>query len=188
MEKHPDKGIREFHGRAKGEEGAAASSEPRPDHGSSSAPHSARHRDLGVGLTAIAICGLLWWETTRFAKVPAALSQGIPASFFPRVLLATVAILSCVIILRGWRAQRSSIKTPTTRTLVTGALIVVGVALLPVLGMLLTLAVIALVLPVSWGERRPLPLAIYTVGLPLAIWCVFSQLLQLRFPTGIFGF
>jgi putative tricarboxylic transport membrane protein len=43
-----------------------------------------------------------------------------------------------------------------------------------------------LAMPILWGERRYLLVLVYAVLFPIAIYLLFSQLLQVRFPAGSF--
>lgn len=153
--------------------------------GQSGAGPAKLRRDLGSSVVIIAICCLLWWETTNFAEVPAALSQGISAAFFPRLILGSVIFLSILQIVRGWRLPVERTKKPANVTLVTAVAIVFSTALVPIIGILPVMLLVAIGLPFLWGERRWRFLLPYGLGLTLAIWIIFSQLLGLRFPTGL---
>lgn len=170
------------------EEGTIVSSDLSQDGSGEAGPHHPGHRFLGTGIVILSICSLLWWETTRFPEVPAVLSQNVSAAFFPRVLLATAAILACLQVLRSWRLEPEKIKLPTSKTVASAVAIVLGVALLPTFGMLPVLFLMAIALPIILGERRWRPISIYALALPVVIWLVFTQLLQLRLPGGVLGF
>ncbi|WP_110647510.1 tripartite tricarboxylate transporter TctB family protein [Salinicola peritrichatus] len=143
-----------------------------------------RRRGLGVPAVILGICAFLWWETTRFPSVPASLSQNISAAFFPRVLIAAVAILAVVLVV--FDREKLSVRLPSRATLLTGVGITAGVALIPWLGVLPVVFLVALGLPLLWGVRRWQVLLAYSLAVPIAIWVVFTLLLQLHFPTGAF--
>lgn len=63
--------------------------------------------------------------------------------------------------------------------------ITVAVALVPRLGMLTTVCLASIVLPICWGERRALRIALLAVGLPLSIYVIFVFALGMRFPEGL---
>ena len=49
----------------------------------------------------------------------------------------------------------------------------------------LALAVFALALTFYWGERRPLMLATVGLVMPVAIFFLFDQVFEIRFPRGL---
>jgi len=51
-------------------------------------------------------------------------------------------------------------------------------------GTLLTLFLVAVVLPIAWGERRPHIVGALAFGLPAAVYIVFTLALGVRFPAG----
>jgi len=116
------------------QEGASVPSDLLPDENDVKALSGSEHRYLGTGIVILAICALLWWETTRFPEVPAALSQNISAAFFPKVLLATAALLAIIQIFQGWHRERERLHWPAPQTWASAVAIIIGVVLLPSLG------------------------------------------------------
>ena len=53
-----------------------------------------------------------------------------------------------------------------------------------VAGTLLTLSLVAIVLPIAWGERRARLIGALAVCLPAAVYLLFSVALGIRFPAG----
>ena len=66
----------------------------------------------------------------------------------------------------------------------TAGVVAAAGVLIPLAGTLLTLGVVAIVLPLSWGERRFRLVAGLALGLPGAIYVVFTVALGVRFPVG----
>ena len=143
-----------------------------------------KHQDTYVGVTLLVLCAVIYWLTTGFTEVPAMLSQNVPPTFFPRLVLSFVAILSVVLIFNGLG------KSPEVKVRIepavpmTAAIVVLAGVLAALLGTLPTLALIAIALPLAWGERRLRPIGILAIGLPASIYLLFSVALGIRFPPG----
>ncbi len=143
-----------------------------------------KHQDTYVGVILLAFCAVVYWLTTGFTEVPAMLSQNVPPTFFPRLVLSLVVILSVALIFNGLRKAPEVNVRIKPAVLITAAIIVVAGVLVGLLGTLLTLGLIAIALPVAWGERRWRPLGILAIGLPASIYVIFSVALGIRFPPG----
>ena len=161
------------------------------------------NRDSLAGLTILGVCAVAWWLTTGFDEVPAILSQNVPPTFFPRLVIAAAALLGGLLIADGIRrragavAGRAAAGDPSTAHekpggaalpppvfRATAGLIAMAGALVPLVGMLLTTGLVAIVLPLLWGERRFHLVAALALGLPGAIYIVFTVALGVRFPVG----
>jgi len=143
-----------------------------------------RHQDTNVGVVLLALCAVIYWLTTGFTEVPAMLSQNVPPTFFPRLVLSFVAILSVVLIFNGLGKRPEVNVRIKPAVLVTAAIVVLAGLLAGLLGTLPTLALIAIALPLAWGERRLRPIGILAIGLPASIYLIFSVALGIRFPPG----
>lgn len=153
-----------------------------------------RNRDDVVsGLVLLGLCVAAYWLTTRFPAVPAMLSQNIPPTFFPRLVLAAIAGCALFLIATGMRGRKSARSEATARerpaplVYVTAAVVVVTPALIGLAGTWLVIVLVCTVLALLWRERRPLRIAALALGLPLAVYLLFTVALGVRFPTGPFG-
>ena len=117
-----------------------------------------KHENTIAGILLLGFCAITYWLTTGFSAGFAMLSQNVPPTFFPRVVLFILAVLSIILIFTGVLAY--------------------------FLGTLVTLAVIAIVLPIAWGERRYRLIATLAICLPISIYIVFTLGLDVRFPAG----
>ena len=54
-------------------------------------------KDTIIALLMIALIGFLWFETTKFEKVPDLFSNNIPPEMFPQILL--IIILGMILII-----------------------------------------------------------------------------------------
>ena len=154
--------------------------------GSPESPHFSR-ADVRVGLTLLVFCGVAYFLTTQFAEAPAMLSQNVPPTFFPRLVLGILAALSLGLIVSGWNGSTHVGAKIHSRVYVTAALFAIAIILAPRLGTLSTVFLVSIVLPICWGERRKLRIAAFAIALPLAIHILFALALGMRFPTGLLG-
>jgi hypothetical protein len=95
-----------------------------------------------------------------------------------------VAILSVTLIFNGLGKSPEVNVRIKPAVLITASIIVLAGVMVGLLGTLLTLALIAIAIPIAWGERRLRPLGILAMGLPAAIYLIFSVALGIRFPSG----
>lgn len=144
----------------------------------------------GEGTALLAVCAVLYWLTTQFDSVPAALSQNVPPEFFPRLLLAVISALSVVLIVQGGgKAARRDAAPPgeTRRGIAAAAAAWLGCALFHFAGAPLAMVFSCVALPIVWGERRRGILALYALGIPAAVYVIFTLLLEVRFPEGVWN-
>ena len=64
-------------------------------------------------------------------------------------------------------------------------LVVILLFLTDFLGAVLTMFVICLLLPIVWGEKNYVAVAIYALLFPAFVWFLFNQLLGLYFAPGL---
>ncbi len=145
----------------------------------------AAYPDALVGVGLVAICGVLFWLTRGFPEVPAMLSQNVPPTFFPRLVLGCITLLSMGLIAKGLTKTHRAKERIGPTVFLTAGIITLSVLLVRPLGMLLTVALLAILMPLSWGERRFHRIAILAVVLPLAIHAIFTLALGIRFPLGV---
>lgn len=114
------------------------------------------------------------------------LSQNVPPTFFPRLILYVIIALSLTLMVTAPRRGRPRRDNIRPRVFLTALLLVAATLLVPRVGMLVTVVLLAMALPFSWGERHPLRIVGLAFGLALAIHVVFVLGLGLRFPRGAF--
>ena len=165
--------------------------------------HLLANRDSLAGLAVLGVCAVAWRLTAGFDEVPAILSQNVPPTFFPRLVIGTAALLGGLLVVGGIRrraresADRAAADDPSTPPekvegaalpppvfWVTAGLIGAAGVLIPLVGTLLTLGLVAIALPLLWGERRVRLVVALALGLPGAIYVVFTVALGVRFPVG----
>ena len=141
--------------------------------------------DALAGMALLVLCAVVFFLTTTFREVPAMLSQNVPPTFFPRLVVGAIAFLSIALVGLGLRPVTREREKIQPEALVTAVIFIIAVALVPHLGMLATVFLVALVLPVYWGERRKVWIAMLAIGLPVAIHVVFALALGMRLPRGV---
>lgn len=142
------------------------------------------NRDVGIGIALLLFCGTVYYVTTTFRDVPAALSQNIPPTFFPRVVLTAIALLSLAVIATSWRVSDEPKPALEPSVYGTAVLFLLAVALVPYLGMLGAVFIVSIVLPLYWGERSPRRIVGLALGLPVMVYVLFVLALGMRFPRG----
>lgn len=151
------------------------------------------HRmDSILALTILAVCGALYYVTTRFEKVPDIVSQNIPPEWFPRLLLWVIAILTVIIpfehLFHGKgkgsldEGRRSRIKPIS---IYSAALLCLIVGLMPWLGTSLAMVLVCALLPLLWGESRMKVILPFAIIFPALVTLLFTKVLGLYFEPGV---
>ena len=146
------------------------------------------NEDTIAGLAMLLVSAVGFLLTFGFDEVPVTLSQNIPPTFFPRVVLMATAFLSVLLLIGGLRTKAPKKIPVPPIVFVTGGMIAIAVLLLRPLGIFPVIFLACLVLPRLWGERRTRAVLLFAALTPVAIYIVFVHFLQLRFPPGILDF
>lgn len=143
-----------------------------------------RHGDVLAGGVLLAVAALGFWLTTGFREVPAMLSQNVPPTFFPRLVLGLIVVLSIVLIARGVRRAATPPAAIRPTVLTTALVVVLTPVAVALLGTWLAIAAVCLVVPWLWGERRWRRVGLLALGMPAFVYVLFALALELRFPVG----
>lgn len=150
--------------------------------------------DIFVSAAVLLLCAVLYAETYSFARVPESLAQNVQPAVFPRLVLIVMMIFALMLPFEHHRNLSRGIDLDEERsdrlpriTWMTAGVLVLFVAALPTLGALPALILIALVLPVLWGERRWKILIPFVLIFPASLLFLFVGLLKVSFPPGITG-
>lgn len=172
------------------QEGAGAATAPA----SSPGFWSAHRVDLIVAAIILAGCAFLFWETTNFAQIPRGLAQNVPPTLFPRLLLVVIAAMALFLPFEHVQKRAQGIDLDDRRrdrikpiTYVTALALFGIVVATPWLGTFLAMILACAVLPVLWGERRLWLVALFAIGLPLAVTLLFVSALGVHFLPGVVG-
>ena len=129
----------------------------------------------------IAFCLGAFWVSTTFKKMPPILKRGIQPSDFPQLLLITIVTLTLVMM---W-IDPVRVKEKLQGTVLGTLLLFAVFAGLTSIDFFLALAIFAAALTFYWGERRPGVLALVGLVMPVAIFFLFDQVFEIRFPRGL---
>ena len=145
-------------------------------------------KDTIIALLMIALIGFLWFETTKFEKVPDLFSNNIPPEMFPQILL--IIILGMILIIpfeniflkkNGKNIDAGRDKPIEKSTLGTMVILSTIVASSQILGAAITIIAISIALPLYWGEKRLKVLLPYIIGFPLFVIILFNIVLGVHF-------
>lgn len=139
-----------------------------------------------VGGVILLFCAAVFAITTTFDEVPAMLSQGIPPTQFPRLLVGVIAFLVVVMMIQARRREAVEMKRVPTVAFATVGFLALFVAAIDWIGTFAAIFLFCLALPVLWGERRYAWIVVFAVLLPISIYILFSKVLGVRFPAGFF--
>lgn len=143
-------------------------------------PHGKFERWIVPALIVL-FCAAAFYLSTTFRKMPPILKRGIQPSDFPQLLLITLVGLT---LLMAW-FDPVRVKEKIQNT-VWGTLALFAVfAGLTALDLFLALSVFALALTYLWGERRAAVLVGVGILVPVAVFFLFDQVFEIRFPRGL---
>ena len=149
-------------------------------------------KDTIIALLMIALIAFLWFETTKFEKVPDLFSNNIPPEMFPQILL--IIILGMILIIpfehiflkkNGKNIDSGRDKPLEKSTIGTMVILSTIVASSQILGAAITIVAISIALPIYWGEKRLKVLIPYVIGFPLFVIILFNIVLGVHFEPGL---
>ena len=149
-------------------------------------------KDTVIAIVMIAIISFLWFETTKFEKVPDLFSNNIPPEMFPQILL--LIILGMILIIpfehiflkkSGKNIDSARSKPVEKSTIGTMIILTTIIASSQLLGAALTIIAVSISLPLYWGERRLKVLVSYIIGFPLFVIVLFNVILGVHFEPGL---
>lgn len=142
-------------------------------------------RDIIAGGIILALTAFLWGVTTTFDSDPLGLEQGMPATYMPRLILAVIAGLAAIVIIKALTKKGEPIgKMPAWQMPATATFLALAAAMFPKLGVPIVFFIVCLVMPVMWGKKNYITVVIFAVSMPVAIYIIFKLILGLRLPMG----
>lgn len=156
-------------------------------------PASLLHRtDLGISIVLLLICAALYYETATWETVPESLSQNIPPTFFPRIVLFCIALMALLLPVEAYFKKKGGVNLDDDRsdrvapiTYLTALLLITIVLAAQWLGTFLTMVLACFALPLLWGERRWLILIPFAILFPLLVRVIFVNALNVHFLPGL---
>lgn len=144
-------------------------------------PNSGRLERWLVPTLIIGVCVWAFWLTTTFKKMPPILKRGIQPSDFPQLLIVLIILLTLFMVWRDPVRVRERLEGSTVGTIALFALF----AAITSIDFFLALGVFAGLLALFWGERRITVLTMIAIIVPAAIFLLFDQVFEIRFPRGL---
>jgi putative tricarboxylic transport membrane protein len=116
--------------------------------------------------------------------------SGLTPSLFPRLSVVGLFILSvCYLVFSPRMVEKNLFKElkakSLVRVLVTVAVFMVYALLFEPLGFILSSALVVCALTLYYGNRNILIMLLVVVGAPLAIYFIFTHILQVSLPEGL---
>jgi len=150
--------------------------------------------DLTLAVVILAVCGVLYYLTTRFEKVPELMSQNIPPEWFPRILIWVIVLLTVIIPFEHLMHKKGKKHLDEDRSarikpisIYSAILLCCIVVLMPLIGTFLTLILVCTLLPILWGEKRVKVLLPFAVLFPGLVALLFTKVLGVFFEPGIWS-
>ena len=129
----------------------------------------------------VAFCGIAFWLTTEFDRMPPILKRGIQPSDFPQLVAGLILLLTLLMVILEPVKSMDSIGLRSWGTI----FLIPVFALISQLDLFLALGVCAASLAAWWGERKPRNLLLVGIVVPTAIFLLFDLVFRIRFPRGL---
>lgn len=148
--------------------------------------------DMGIGLFFVAFAGLVLTQSLGFEFY----SRGIPGpGFFPTLLALAIGIVGILLVtsrLRGPDVDFGAFARPSRselgRALTVWFAIVIASVVIDLVGFVVTSAILIAVLLLGVERLRTWKAILTVILIPVVLYAVFALLLQVRLPTGPWGF
>lgn len=134
-----------------------------------------------IPVLIIAFCMVAFWLTTTFKTMPPILKRGIQPSDFPQLLLGLLILLTLFMVWKDPIRIKERMQGSTWGTIALFAVFAATTAI----DFFLALAIFAVAMAAYWGERRLSLLALVGLLVPGAIFFIFDQVFEIRFPRGL---
>lgn len=142
--------------------------------------------DALVAGVALALCAAAFALTYRFsATTPAAIMSGMGAEFFPRLVIAVIALLAICILFGVGNPPMERPPPVPARVLVSAGVLLAFVGAVELVGMWAASFVLMVGLGRMWGEKNLVKLSVAAASLLAVIYFVFVRVLKGNFPEGI---
>ncbi len=141
---------------------------------------------VAASIAAFALLALL-----LAGQIPSRHVKGDPGPHALPLAVAALVLVGAVAALIGETRPRPSGVEPWQQALVVGAGTVAFLLLLPVLGFVTSAALFLIATSLYLDSRRsiaPVTRLLTGLGFPIALWWIFSRLLDVSLPRGLMGF
>ncbi len=143
------------------------------------------HSDFVVAAVVLVFCAAVVYLTMTFEEVPPTLAQGMQPADFPRLVVGVIVLLTVIMVLQA-RGKEDKRREPVPAIVYFTILAMIGFLIISQwIDLFLAIIAFCATLPLLWGERRYALVAAFAVILPVAIFVLFSTILEVRFPRGV---
>ena len=149
-------------------------------------------KDLLLAAILIAFGSFIYYHAGKFPPAPASLGDTINADVFPKMLVVLLIFLTVVVPFEFKFAPKKIDKIDKDRgdetpriTWITIFVLLAIASSAEFLGSVLTMFVCCFSIPILWGEKRYLAVAIYAVLFPAFVFLLFNKVLGLYFNPGL---
>jgi putative tricarboxylic transport membrane protein len=147
--------------------------------------------DMGLGAIFVAFALFVFVQSLKLDFY----RDGIPGpGFFPILLAVALAIAGSILIVTSFAGRKDSqeeFETPSRaqvrRSLSVWLAVLGAVLLVPILGFILSMLILAAVLILGLEGKRHVAGIAAVILIPLSAYLLFVALLGVQFPTGVFG-
>jgi hypothetical protein len=144
-----------------------------------------RRRELACAAATIAVAVAGFAATYLWEEVPAALTQGLGAVEFPRLVCAVLLALGVLMALRR-PAQLEEPAPPLSLCFwATLAAVLLFLPLVSLIGMLPSILLFLVGVGWLWGERRHGMLVGSAAGVTLSLWLIFVRVFGITMPENL---
>ena len=146
------------------------------------------NHDTGMAFGILAFCLFAYWQ---ISELPAGFGEGvIGPSFFPTVMNTVIALLALGLLARSIIRKDRVKSVPKTPRAMFGAmvafliLLVAYAFLYETLGFFISSGAAMVLGLLLLGERRPLPVLLFSVCVITLAWFGFAKLMKVALPAG----
>ncbi len=143
-------------------------------------------RDVACGICLVCLSGVLWMQTFP-QEGGISFDDDIDPMLYPKILIGVLAALGAMIAARGFFAEQGKASFVfTKRTAGVSLVLAAYAALFTTLGFFLSSLLGGAGIAFIFGWRKPFSLAAVMLGSSAAIWVLFTHILRIPLPSGIF--
>ena len=120
-----------------------------------------------------------------FDEVPEILAQGMQPTMMPRLIFTLIILLSVFQIYTNRNLLDKKKEIIKKNAYVTFCFMAFIILIADKLGFFLTIFIFTFVTPFLWQRKDKLNVFLYSIGMTIFIFVLFTLVLQLKFPQGI---
>ena len=142
-------------------------------------------KDIKILSVIISLTVFLFIVTFSFAEVPEIWAQGMQPTMMPRLIFTLIILLSVFQIYTNRNLLDKKKEIIKKNAYVTFCFMAFIILIADKLGFFLTIFIFTFVTPFLWQRKDKLNVFLYSIGMTIFIFVLFTLVLQLKFPQGI---